>query len=322
MADACEVVGIGRASYYRTDVPTAVTAKGERPPPPRALSADERERVRHILLSERFIDKAPAQIWATLLDDEGIYLCSIRTMYRILEEHGEVVERRRVRRHPSYARPQLVARGPNQVWSWDITKLPGPNRWVRYHLYVLLDIYSRFVTGWLVADAESSQLAQALILQSCERQNIEPGQLDLHSDRGAAMTSGGVAELLARLGIERSLGRPRTPNDNAFSESQFRTLKDYPTFPDCFGSLEDARGFCQEFFHHYNYEHRHSGILLLTPAQVHLGQAEEALARRQEILDQVFETHPERFVHGAPQVGRLATEVYLTRPTGDTKSCP
>ncbi len=239
-------------------------------------------------------------MWATLLD-EGTYLCSIRTMYRILEEHGEVRERRNQRRHPNYTKPELLAEAPNQVWSWDITKLRGPVKWTYYYLYVILDIFSRYVVGWMLAHRESAALAQRLIAESCRKQDIEPDQLTLHADRGSSMRSKPVALLLADLGVTKTHSRPYVSNDNPYSESQFKTMKYCPQFPSRFGSAEDGRLFCGGFFDYYNYEHRHSGIGFMTPADVHYGRAEQLTTARRQVLLEAHRTHPERFVRGTPQ---------------------
>jgi len=261
------------------------------------------------------MDLAVPQIYYKLLD-QGRYLCSIRTMYRILEAEGELVERRAVRRLPAYQRPELVACGPNEVWSWDITFLKGPHPGERYRLYVILDIYSRYVVGWTLSRSECSALAAHLIEASCQKQGIAASQLQLHSDRGPSMTSKTVAEMLSHLGVERSLNRPYCSNDNPFSEAQFRTLKYCPTFPARFGSLEDARAFCRRFFQWYNHEHYHSGIAWLPPAVVHSGGGEAALAQRADALRLAWEANPERF-HRLPTPGSLPETVWINRPHGD-----
>jgi len=265
------------------------------------------------LHSERFRDKPPVQIYATLLD-EGTYLCSIRTMYRLLEENHEVRERRNQLTHPSYQKPELLATGANQVWSWDITKLLGPAKWTYFYLYVILDIFSRYVVGWMVAPRESAELAKRLIGESCCKQGIAPGQLTLHADRGSSMRSKPVAFLLADLGVTKSHSRPHVSDDNPFSESQFKTLKYRPEFPDRFGSIEDARRFCQIFFCWYNTEHHHSGIGLLTPETLHYGRAEEVNQRRQDVLSQAYERYPERFVRAHPKPPDKPTAVWINKP--------
>jgi putative transposase len=246
--------------------------------------------------------------------DEGEYHCSIRTMYRLLDEHGEVRERRDQLTHPPYQKPELMATARNQLWSWDITKLLGPAKWTYFYLYVLLDVFSRYVTGWMVAYRESAELAKRLIEESCKKQHIQPGQLTLHADRGTSMSSKPVAFLLADLGVTKTHSRPHVSNDNPYSESQFRTLKYRPEFPDRFGCIQDSRAFCQGFFRWYNGEHRHSGLGLLTPAMVHYGQAENILRQRQEVLDVAYQLHPERFVRSAPKPPALPSEVWINRP--------
>ena len=263
VAPTCAALGVSTASYYRRCKPRPA-AVASRPSPPRTLPAAERTAVLDILHAPRFVDLAPAQVYAGLLD-AGRYVCSERTMYRILAAHQEVRERRDQLRHPSYAAPQLLATAPNQLWSWDITKLLGPAKWTYFYLYVILDVFSRYVVGWMVAHRESAPLAEKLIRNTCARQGIVPGQLTIHADRGSSMTSKPVALLLADLGVIKSHSRPYVSDDNPFSESQFKTLKYRPQFPDRFGSLVDARAFCQGFFPWYNTEHRHSGIGLLTP---------------------------------------------------------
>jgi len=277
------------------------------------VSEGERRVVLDLLHSERFIDTAPAEIYATLLD-EGTYFCSQRTMYRILEEAGEVRERRDQLRHPSYSKPELLATGPNQVWSWDITKMKGPKKWTCFYLYVILDIFSRHVTGWMLAHRESAALARRLLLETIEQEGVDEGQLIVHADRGSSMRSKGVAQLLADLGVTKSHSRPHVPNDNPFSESQFKTLKYRPEFPDRFGSYEATLGFCRGFFHWYNHEHRHNGIAMLTPTDVHHGRAEEIIQARQLVLDAAYQSHPERFVNGSPTTPSLPRAVWINSP--------
>jgi putative transposase len=310
-ARACDALGLPRASYYRCLRPQAPAQ--QRPTPSRALSAAERQVVLHTLHSEPFADKAPAEVWATLLD-EGTYLCSQRTMYRILQDAQEVRERRDQLRHPAYKKPELLAQAPNQVWSWDITKLLGPAKWTYFYLYVILDIFSRYVVGWMVAAGESAALASQLIDQTCAKQGIERGQLTLHADRGTSMKSKVVALLLSDLGVTKTHSRPHVSDDNPFSESQFRTLKYRPDFPNRFGSLQDARTFCRSFFPWYNAEHRHSGIGLLTPQSVHHGCADDLLAQRQGILTRAYLAHPERFVRKSPTPPALPPAVWINPP--------
>jgi putative transposase len=271
-AAACRSLEIARATFYRHLDPKTEKTLKTRAAPPRALSMIKQQEVLDVLHSDRFVDRAPAAIYATLLD-EGTYLCSVRTMYRILDERGEVRERRNQVRHTQYKAPELLATCPNQVWSWDITKLHGPVKWSYFSLYVILDIFSRYIVGWMIAHRESASLAERLIGETCEKQAVVPGQLTIHADRGSSMRSKPVALLLADLGITKTHSRPHVSDDNPYSESQFKTLKYRPGFPDRFGSIEDARAFCQEFFGWYNGEHRHSGIGLLTPETVHHGKA-------------------------------------------------
>jgi putative transposase len=265
------------------------------------------------LHSERFVDQAPHQVHASLLD-EGIYVCSPRTMYRLLEEHGEVRERRDQLRRPAYQKPELLATRPNQVWSWDITKLRGPVKWTYFYLYVILDLFSRYVVGWMVAPGESAELAKKLIQESLSKQGVSPGQLHLHADNGPSMTSKTLALKLADLGVTKSHSRPYVSHDNPFSESQFKTMKYRPDFPDRFGSLEDARAHGQVFFRWYNLEHHHSGIAMLTPHMVHYGLAADVLDNRQRVLTAAFQQHPERFVRKPPRPAPLPDAVWINPP--------
>ena len=280
---------------------------------PRKLKVEEEKRVLSSLTSERFMDRSVPEVHATLLD-EGAYLCSVRTMYRILEKYRAVRERRNQRRHPQYRKPELLATGPNQVWSWDITKLKGPRKWSHYHLYVIMDIYSRYVVGWMVAERESAMLAERLIRETCERQGIVKDQLTIHADRGVSMRSKTVAQLMADLGVTRSHSRPHVCDDNPYSESQFKTLKYHPSFPGQFGSLEDARLFLRHFFDWYNDEHRHSGVAMMTPKDVHIGKADEIIRKRQETMNRAYSLHPERFVKGQPKLKPLSREVWINKP--------
>jgi putative transposase len=284
-----------------------------RPAPARALGEQERETVRAVLNSARFQDCAPAAIQATLLD-EGQYLCSTRTMYRVLEQDGATRERRAQLTHPEYRKPELLATAPNQLWSWDITKLRGPAKWTYFYLYVILDVFSRYVVGWMVAPRESAVLASKLIEETSEKQIILPDQLTIHADRGSSMRSKPVAFLLADLSITKTHSRPYTSNDNPYSESQFRTLKYRPEFPDRFGSLQDARAFCHTFFAWYNQDHRHSGIGMMSPAMVHHGVAPEVRENRQLILDAAYAAHPDRFVRRPPVPLPLPKEVWINKP--------
>ena len=311
--DACAALGLPRATWYRARARAAGTAGVSRAPSPRALGSDERKLVIEQLNCPRFADLAVPQVHATLLD-EGTYLCSPRTMYRILEACGEVRERRAQLRHPNYARPELLASAPNQVWSWDITKLKGPAKWTCFQLYVILDIYSRYVVGWMVAEGESSALAKMLIQQTLIKQRVEPGQLTIHADRGSSMTSKDVALLLADLGVTRTHSRPRVSNDNPYSEAHFKTLKYRPEFPERFGSIEDARAYCRAFFTWYNRHHRHSGREMMTPHDVHFGHVDEVIARRSAVLSSAHQRHPERFVRGEPTAPRRPGPAWINPP--------
>ena len=308
---ACVALGVSRASYYRSRVPAK--PRPPRPRPPRALGEQERAQVLAVLDSDRFADKAPPQVYAELLD-ENRFLCSVRTMYRILAAAGQVQERRNQRRHPTYVKPQLEARGPNQVWSWDITKVAGPVRGVYYSLYVVLDIFSRFVVGWAVARSESAEVGQFVIDDARRRHGIVPGQLTVHSDRGAPMTAKSTAMLLVDLGIVQSHSRPHVSDDNPFSEAAFRTFLYRPNMPECFGSLEDARAFFAALFHWYNEQHYHSSIALLTPGDVHRQTAPAIIAKRQAVLEAAHRAHPERFVHGKPAHPTPPPVVWINPP--------
>jgi putative transposase len=312
VANACHAIGLPRASYYRGRRPSA--GRRPRPAPPRALSKGERAEVTSVLHEPRFADWAPAQVQAQLLD-EGRYLCSVRTMQRILKSRGEAQERRDQRLHPAYTRHELLATRPNELWSWDITKLLGPSKWTYFYLYVILDVFSRFVVGWMVALRESAALARHLIAESCRREAIAPGQLTLHADRGSSMASKPVALLLSDLGVTKTHSRPHVSNDNPYSESQFKTLKYRPDFPDRFGAPEHARGFSQDFFRWYNFEHHHSGLAMLTPADVHHGRAHERLAARGQVLEAAYAQHPERFVRGLPKPADPPAAVWINKPT-------
>jgi len=309
---ACSALDVSRAGFYRWQYPH------EKEPlcrlSPLALSSGERNEVLDILHAERFIDKAPREIYATLLDEKS-YLCSVRTMYRILEKEGELKERRRQVCRPQYTKPEILARAPNEAWSWDITKLKGPAKWTYYYLYVILDIFSRYVVGWMVAHRELSVLARKLIAETCAKQMIQPDQLLIHADRGSSMTSKPVAFLLADLGVTKSHSRPSVSNDNPYSESQFKTMKYRPEFPERFGSIQDARAFCQTFFPWYNTEHYHSGLGLLTPENVHYGRAPRIAEARQEVLRAAYEKHPERFKGRIPKPAPLPDAVWINKPS-------
>jgi putative transposase len=316
---ACEAVGRSRAGHYRAH-PVRPLMQGPVPAPaprrrqPRALSEAEQAAALDVLHSPRFVDAAPEAVYAMLLD-EGVYLCSVPTMYRLLRARGETGDRRRHATHPAHVKPELVATQPNAVWSWDITKLRGPAKWTWYHLYVILDIYSRYVVGWMVASRESQTLAERLIADTLRKQHIGPGQLTIHADRGSSMTSKPVALLMADLGVTKSHSRPHVSNDNPYSESQFRTLKYRPDFPDRFASIEDARVFCGRFFPWYNHDHRHSGLGLHTPADVHHGRAEAVRAARGDVLDLAYTAHPERFVRKPPEPPKLPAPAWINKPS-------
>jgi putative transposase len=345
---ACQALGVARASFYRRPgQPSVAIGRGDPParsasafrdgsapdsrpteadppavrPHPRALTAAERQAVLDVLHSPRFRDASPAAVYATLLD-QGTYLASERTMYRLLAAAGETRERRDQLVHPAYHKPELLATAPNQVWSWDITKLLGPAKWTYFYLYVVLDIFSRYVTGWMVAQREHAALAERLIAETVAKQGIVTGQLTIHADRGSSMTSKPVAFLLADLGITKTHSRPQVSNDNPYSESQFKTLKYRPGFPNRFASLEEARAFCQHFFRWYNTEHRHSGIGLFAPEVVHYGRAGAAYEARSRVLAVAHATHPERFVNNPPQPPRLPTAAYINPPAPATQEVP
>jgi len=313
---ACESVGLARGSYYRARAPlTPILPRpvSERLPSQRALTLMEKMTVRDVLNSERFQDQAPREVYATLLDEER-YLCSWRTMYRVLAENQPALERRNQLRHPAYAKPELLATRPNQLWSWDITKLRGPATWTSYSLYVILDVYSRCVVGWLIAEHESEHLAQELLLETCTKQGIEPGQLTIHADNGRAMVSKSVAQLLIDLDVVKSHSRPHVSDDNPYSEAHFKTLKYRPDYPERFGCLADARAWAHAFFTWYNQEHHHTSLGLLTPAVVHSGQAECVRERRQRVLQVAYGAHPERFVKGTPKPAALPEAVWINPP--------
>nr|WP_240672504.1 IS3 family transposase [Corallococcus coralloides] len=311
IAPVCQVMGLPRATFYRSLRPKQGPARERRQP--RALSPEQRAEVLTVLHEPRFADAAPAEVYAQLLD-EGRYLCSQRTLYRVLAENQEVRERRNQLRHPNHPVPQVHATKPNELWSWDITKLHGPAKWTYFYLYVVMDVFSRSVVGWLVAHRESAALAQKLLAQTCERQGIQPGQLTIHADRGSSMTSKPVALLMADLGVTKTHSRPHVSNDNPFSEAHFKTLKYRPDFPRVFGCLQDARGFCGDFFRWYNEEHHHAGLGLLTPHDVHHGLAEARLAARATVLAAAYDAHPERFPHGPPKPQALPNAVWINNP--------
>lgn len=315
VSEACRTVGVPRSSYYQSQ--QAPAPAKPRPKPARALSEAERAEVLRVLNSDRFVDCSPREVYATLLDDEQRYLCHWRTMYRILAACGQLRERRNQRQHPTATKPELLASQPNELWSWDITKLKGPAKWRYFYLYVIVDVFSRSVVGWLLADRESAALAQQLIAQTCAKQEVDPEQLTLHADRGSSMRSKPVALLLADLGVTKTHARPYTPNDNPYSEAHFKTLKYRPDFPDRFGSLVEARCWACSFFDWYNTQHRHSALGLMTPAMVHTGQAQAIRTQRQQTLRAAYAAHPERFVHGQPTPPALPTQVWINKPSHD-----
>ena len=312
---ACTVLIVPRSSFYRTRKkrPAQIIPKISQ----RAFSEAEKIKVRQELNSERFQDQSPREVYATLID-EGSYLCSWRSMYRILGENHEVRERRNQLRHPNYVKPELLATTPNQLWSWDITKLLGSTKWTYFYLYVILDVFSRYVVGWMIAERESAALAEDLISQTCARQGIQRGQLTVHADRGSAMTSKPVALLLADLGVTKTHSRPHVSNDNPYSEAQFKTMKYCPDYPTRFGCLQDARAWAAEFFDWYNREHHHTGLALLTPADVHFDRAKDVLQKRQAVLQAAYEKTPERFVKGVPRPGQLPKAVWINPPPSRT----
>ncbi len=315
---ACANMQVSRSTLRRRGQPKPEVVK-PRPSPPRTLPEAERQRVYEILCSERFMDQPPDQVYATLLD-EGTYLCSSRTMYRILRENKAVRERRPQRSHPKREKPHVEASRPNQSWCWDITRLRGEGKSTFYYLYVIMDLYSRYVVGWMLADAENATSAMLLIRKTCERQKVNPGQLTLHSDRGAPMTADCMVEMLDELGVNQSFSRPRVSNDNPYAEALFKTLKYGPDYPGRFADINGAKGYCREFFRRYNEEHHHKGIRLLTPKVVHSGEGPATIEKRQKVLNDAFAAHPERFVSGAPVAKPLPTTVEINQvlPTLET----
>jgi transposase InsO family protein len=308
---ACEALNFARAKFYRRRA--GPQPKLPRRKPRRALSSAERGQILLTLDSPPYLDQAPAQVYADLLD-QGIYLASLRTFYRILAENRQLRERRNQLRHPDYHKPELLATAPNQVWTWDITKLRGPVKGLYFFLYVILDLFSRYAVGWMIAHHESGELAKELFEQTCAKYRIQPGQLISHSDRGAPMKSHSLAQLLDALEIAASFSRPQVSNDNPFSESHFKTLKYRPQFPDRFGSILEARAFCVEFFDWYNNHHYHSGIGWLTPQMVQLGTAQQVIENRKQVLAQAFASHPERFVRNFPLPPKLPDQVWINQP--------
>jgi len=320
---ACHALDVNRATYYRwrsaqrtpdpSEDPTPDVPARRRPTPQRALSGDERAAVLATLHDERFVDAAPRQVWATQLE-EGTYQAHWRTMYRILAANGEVRERRNQLQRPTYQRPELMATAPNQLWSWDITKLRGPRRGQWFYLYLLLDVFSRYVVAWLIAEHENQDLAKTLLDAGYTKQSIGPDQLTIHADRGSPMIAKTVAQLLDDLQVRRSHSRPHVPDDNPFSEAQFKTVKYHPTYPDRFTDVGHARAWADPFIHWYNHDHHHSALALLTPATVHTGRTAVVLAERQRVLDAAYATHPERFVKGPPRVAQPPSTVWINPP--------
>jgi len=311
--EMCDALEMPRATYYRMtriELPPVEKIKQHSP---RGLTPEEEDKVLLLLNSPRFCDMAPGEIYATLLD-ESVYLCSQRTMYRILERNKQNLQRRQ-KQAGIYTRPELLATGPNQLWSWDITKLKGPKKWTYYYLYKIMDVYSRVTVGWMVAYRESAELAGRLINETCLRQNIKRNQLTLHADRGSSMKSVTVAQLLADLGVTKTHSRPHVSNDNPYSESLFKTLKYRPDFPECFGCIEHARSFCRDFFNWYNRDHKHSGIAWLTPEDLHYGRTDEIVLKRQIIMDEIYLKYPERFVKGPSKVKKPDNQVWINKPT-------
>lgn len=315
ITQSCSGLAIARSSFYGWQASKpAKPSPQPRPTPKRALSIVEKNTIRDVLNSDRFANQPPRQVFASLLD-EGQYLCSVRSMYRILAANGEVKERRNQRKHPKRIKPELQATRPNQVWTWDITKFRTFIKYQYAYLYVILDMYSRFVVGWMVAQEESSELAQQLIGRSCQSQKVQKKQLTLHSDRGAPMVALTTAQLLEKLGVQKSHSRPYTPNDNPYSESQFKTMKYRPDFPGKFETHDEARKWSQSFFHWYNNQHYHMGLNLLTPATVHFGRVDDAVTQRNCVLLAAYEKNPERFVGGLPQQTPPPSEVWINAPT-------
>ncbi|MEU5431698.1 IS3 family transposase [Streptomyces olivoreticuli] len=321
---ACRVMNVARPSFHRRHRLTPAPPKPAPVPhvervQPQALTEAERGEVHAVSASDRFADASPAHIVSTLLDEER-YLCSTTTMYRLIrQKYGHVTDRRDQAVHPARVKPELAANAPLEVWSWDITKLKGPAKWTYYHLYVVIDIFSRYVVAWTVAERESAAIAKALLDEAIAREGAEPSKLTVHSDNGASMASRPVAFLLADLGVTKSHSRPHTSNDNPFSEAGFKTLKYCPTFPKTFDSLTHAREFCTRFFQAYNHDHKHSGIAFLAPHVVHTGQAERVIAERQRVLDTAYAAHPERFRHGRPRPPQLDDTVYINKPDEEEK---
>jgi putative transposase len=312
VSQACQQLGVPRSTLYRAQ--QAKPAAKPRPTPARALSPEERTEIHQLLNSERFQNDAPRQVYAKLLDDDQQYVCHWRTMYRILHQYQEVGERRNQLQHPPVTKPVLLTTAPNQVWSWDITHLPGPTKGSCFYLYVIIDIFSRYVPGWLVAEKEAATIAETLISQTCTKQDIQPEQLTLHADRGGPMRAKSMAQLLADLQVSKSHSRPYTPDDNPYSEAHFKTMKYRPDFPERFANMDEALAWGRSFFEWYNHDHRHSALALMTPAMVHHNLVEQIQAHRQQVLQAAYDAHPERFVRGQPTLPQLPSEVWINKP--------
>ena len=309
--ELCLALDIPKASYYRIINPV-VKQKDKERVSHRKLTEQEEDDILSTLNSERFCDQSPASIYYTLLD-EGRYLCSISTMYRVLKKNRQSIQRRQ-KNKGCYEKPELLAEKPNELWSWDITKLKGPAKWTYFYLYVILDVFSRAVVGWMIAERESSHLAEILMDETCKRENIEKDQLTIHSDRGAAMKSKAVALLLSDLGVTKTHSRPYVSNDNPYSESAFKTIKYRPEFPGQFGCIEDARLFCGVFFNWYNFEHKHSGIAMLSPSDLHSGNQDRIISNRQITAHKAYIQHPERFVKGVSIIKKPEMKVWINKP--------
>jgi len=310
---ACNAFSLPRSSYYYKSSSATDIALAERNLPDFAYSKEEREEILMVMNSDAYMDKTPYDIHASQLD-KGNYLCSVSTMYRILDENNQLKERRNIKRSNNYQKPELLATEANQVWSWDITKLKGPAKWTYFYLYVIIDIFSRFVVGWMVAYRESATLAQKLIKETCEKQKIEANQLTIHADRGSSMKSKAVAFLLSDLGVTKTHSRPYVSNDNPYSESHFKTMKYRPDFPGNFNSMVETREFCRSFFDWYNKEHYHSGIGFLTPESVHYGFADDVLKKRKKVLIKAYEKNPKRFRFKKPNQKNIPKSVWINKP--------
>ena len=317
---ACAALGVSSATWYRGQIESPEPPQPQSRPP-RALDDEQRKEVLDTLCEERFVDCAPAHVAATLLT-EGKYLCSTRTMYRILSVNKVTKERRNQRRHPTYTKPELMARRANEVWSWDITRMLGPKKWSYFYLYVMMDIFSRYIVGWMVAETENASLAARVIEETYQKHGVRPNTLTIHSDRGTPMTAKSTAQLLVDLGVIRSLSRPQVSDDNPFSEAAFKTLKYHSAFPGRIETQLGATDYCREFFPWYNNNHCHSGIALLPPADVHFGRANDVLAQRQAALDAAYRRHPERFTAGPPRVPTLPSAVYINPPNEVASELP